>query len=256
MIDFSTLKGLTIPEGNVKEIAIGGVTVWKKGAPISTLAVGSSVFMNVNGVRTEFLVVHQGLPDVALYDSSCNGAWVLSKDIHEAQVWDSTDNDYANSDIHSYLNSTFLNKFDSGIRSIIKQVKIPYHSGVGNKGSIVSGSNGLSVKIFLLGGYETGANLSSTIPSSQKKYVPIDGAKLDYFSTNTSRICNNYSGESGIAQWWTRSPSIHADSSAVTIAFSNGNCTLGYSCTNRGGYRPALILPFETLVDDNFNVIG
>ena len=48
---------------------------------ISTLAVGSSVYLNVGGVRKEFLVVHQGKPS-SLYDSSCNGTWLLMKDIY------------------------------------------------------------------------------------------------------------------------------------------------------------------------------
>lgn len=35
MIDFSKVKAMTIPEGSVKEIAIDGVTVWKKYMPIT-----------------------------------------------------------------------------------------------------------------------------------------------------------------------------------------------------------------------------
>ena len=43
---------------------------------IGTLAVGSSVYLNVGGVRKEFLVVHQGLLS-SMYDASCNGTWLL-----------------------------------------------------------------------------------------------------------------------------------------------------------------------------------
>lgn len=52
---------------------------------ISTLAVGSSVYLNVGGVRKEFLVVHQGLPS-SMYDASCNGTWLFSCGIRPALV--------------------------------------------------------------------------------------------------------------------------------------------------------------------------
>lgn len=101
---------------------------------ISTLAVGSSVHLNVGGVRTEFLVVHQGKPS-SIYDDSCNGTWLLMKDIYENRVWQSGNiNKYESSDIHTYLNGTFLNLFDSNIKDAIKQVKIPYRKNGGSYG--------------------------------------------------------------------------------------------------------------------------
>lgn len=48
---------------------------------IGSLGIGTSVYMNVNNARTEFLVVHQGLPS-SDYDSSCNGTWLLMKNIY------------------------------------------------------------------------------------------------------------------------------------------------------------------------------
>ena len=92
---------------------------------IGTLAVGSSVYLNVGGVRTEFLVVHQGLPS-SMYDASCNGTWLLMKDICEERVWHSSNvNKYESSTIHTYLNGTFLNLFDSDVKNAVKQVKLP-----------------------------------------------------------------------------------------------------------------------------------
>jgi hypothetical protein len=65
---------------------------------IGTLAVGSSLYLNVGGVRKEFLVVHQGLPS-SIYDDSCNGTWLLMKDIYENRVWQSRSiNKYESSD--------------------------------------------------------------------------------------------------------------------------------------------------------------
>lgn len=122
----------------------------------SSLAVGSSVYCNVNGTKTEFIVVHQDKPS-SLYDDSCNGTWLLMKDIYEDRVWQSGDiNKYESSDIHTYLNSTFLNLFDSNIKDAIKQVKIRYRKNGGSGGSDQSGANGLPAKIFLLSCYEVG----------------------------------------------------------------------------------------------------
>ena len=86
-------------------------------------AVGSTVKIKVNGTVKDFIIIHQGKPS-SVYDDSCNGTWLLMKDIYEKRQWNSSNtNDYANSTIHSYLNSTFLNLLESNIKTAIKQVK-------------------------------------------------------------------------------------------------------------------------------------
>lgn len=68
--------------------------------PLSAKAVGSIVKLKVNGAAKEFIVVHQGKPS-SLYDDSCNGTWLLMKDIYENRVWQSGNiNKYESSDIH------------------------------------------------------------------------------------------------------------------------------------------------------------
>ena len=140
--------------------------------------------------------------------------------------------------------------FDSGIKSAIKQVKIPYHNGVGDNGSVASGSSGLSAKVFLLSGYEIGWT-TNTSP-----YLPADGACLDYFegmaATDSKRIAY-YNGSAD--QWWLRSADVFCDYYAWYV-YTNGGIYSSdyYDCTF--GVRPALILPSTTLVDDNYNVIA
>ena len=151
---------------------------------ISTLAVGSSAYLNVGGVKKEFLVVHQGKPS-SLYDASCDGTWLLMKDIYENRQWHSSNvNKLESSTIHSYLNNTFLNLFDSNIQKAIKQVKLPYRKNGGSGGTDQSGANGLSCKVFLLSGYEVGWT------SSDNQYFPQDGAKLSYFESGTGTFAN------------------------------------------------------------------
>lgn len=215
---------------------------------LGTKAVGSVLKLNLNGSPKNFIVVHQGKPS-SLYDDSCDGTWLLMQDIYSTRQWDGSNNDYKNSDIHSWLNGTFLNLFDANIREAIKQVKIPYHNGTGSSGSVASGANGLSCKIFLPSGYELGWT------KSDSSYFPQDGAKLDYFTAGTGSAANNkriakYNGSA--ASWWTRSPGT-GDSGYVWDVYSGGDCYYDwYGGTY--GVRPAFVLPSTLSVSDDGTV--
>lgn len=214
---------------------------------LSSKAIGSTIKLKVNGSAKDFIVVHQGKPS-SVYDDSCNGTWLLMKDIYENRQWHSSNtNDYANSTIHSYLNSTFLNLFESNIKNAIKQVKLPYRKGSGTSTTVTSGSNGLSAKIFLLSATETSFNFS-TMPSGE-------GAELAYFkgcadnSSDSKRVA--YLNGSATL-WWLRSPSCGSFLYALCIN-SNGDWDSN-GCSSSYGIRPALILPSTLLVSDDGTV--
>ena len=215
---------------------------------LSSKAIGSTIKLKVNGSAKDFIVVHQGKPS-SVYDDSCNGTWLLMKDIYENRQWHSSNtNDYANSTIHSYLNSTFLNLFESNIKNAIKQVKLPYRKGSGTSTTVTSGSNGLSAKIFLLSATETSFNFSSYMPSGE-------GAELAYFkgcadnSSDSKRVA--YLNGSATV-WWLRSPGCYGFGAALDVGSNGGwrsdNCSYSY------GIRPALILPSTLLVSDDGTV--
>lgn len=213
---------------------------------LSTKAVGSTVKLKVNGTAKEFIVVHQGKPS-SLYDNSCDGTWLLMKDIYENRQWHNSNvNNLENSTIHSYLNGTFLNLFESNIRDAIKQVKLPYRKNGGSGGSDQSSANGLLCKIFLLSGYEIG------FTTSDNPYFPVDGAKLSYFEAGTGSSALNkriaYLNGSA-AGWWLRSPY----TGGVWYVLSNGFCGSG-GASGSGGIRPALVLPSTLLVSDDGTV--
>ena len=212
---------------------------------LGTKAVGSIVKIKVNGASKDFIVVQQGNPNTSTYDSSCAGTWLLMKDIYTTSTF-GNNNSYKDSSIHTYLNGTFYNLIDSNIRAAIKQVKIPYQNGTGSGGSLATGSNGLSTKVFLLSGYEVGWT------TSDSGYFPKDGVRLAYFGNssggNSKRVA--YNGSSA-AIWWLRSP--HTSGNGyVWLVNTDGSDGLWYYGSY--GVRPAFILPSTLVVSDDGTV--
>ena len=210
----------------------------------SSLAVGSTVKLMEGGTAVEYLVVNQGIPGNSnLYDASCDGTWLLRKDIHSNRQWHTSNvNKYETSAINTWLNGDFFNSLGSVERATVKQVKIPYRHGGGDGGTNQSGANGLSCKVFLLGGYELGWT------ASDDSDFPEDAAKLDYFTSGTTTSANNkriayLSGMDTIR--WLRSPSTD-NAGRVWFVRSDGDYG-DYGASDSDGIRPALILPSNAL---------
>ena len=218
--------------------------IFSAGTPVGNLAVGGVVQLNENGVAQDYLCVHQGLPS-SLYDSSCDGTWLLRKDIYENRQWNSSNNnDYENSTIDNYLNTTFLNLFESNIRDAIKQVKIPYRKGAGYGKTVTSGSSGLSTKIFLL---------SSTEVNLVHGYEPTnEGACLSYFSGTAQNGADNKRVaklNGSAASWWLRSPYCYPRTGSASALLVGGSGHWGSNrCSVSYGIRPALVLPSNFLI--------
>lgn len=144
-------------------------------------SVGDVVYVEENGLKIEYIIVHQGNPSISLYDSSCEGTWLLRKDVDCLLGWIASSeafadkNSYEDSLVHAYLNGTFLNRFSAATLSNIKTAKIPYRPSFGKSTAVNAGSNGLTCRAFSLSGYELG------FTSSDSSYFVADGAKLDYF---------------------------------------------------------------------------
>lgn len=215
---------------------------------LSTKAIGAIVKLKENGTLVDYIVVHQGRPS-SIYDASCDGVWLLRKDIFETRVWHSSNvNDWANSTLKSYLDSTFYARFDKDIQAQIKQVKIPYRPGSGTSATISSGANGLTCKVFLLSATEVGYTKSNV-----NQYIPDgEGAKLDYFQNGngTSEKIAYLNGSA--AYWWLRSP--HLRYATVAWGCNSGGGASNNYCTDTWGVRPALILPSNLLVSDDGSI--
>ena len=223
-----------------------GMKVPVTGILAQDIAVGSTVKLMEGGTAVEYLVVNQGIPsNSSLYDASCDGTWLLRKDIHSERQWNSSNvSTYASSAINTWLNGTFFNTLGSAEQAAVKQVKIPYCTGGGDT-TINSGANGLSVKAFLLGVYEVGWT------TSDYSLFNVDGAKLEYFISGTGTAADNkrtakLNGRD--QQWMTRTP-VGEGNGAEFVVTSSGSYDTGLSKTS-DGVRPALVLPSNALFDE------
>lgn len=242
---YSISKGRTLVGGTGYDIA------FRNTAKLSSLPVGTSVYANVNGVPYEFIIVHQGKPSSAYYGSNM-GAWLLMKNTYSKVSWNtSSSNNYGSSYIKSWLNgaNTFLGLFDDAVESKIINVRIPYTKGTGSSGSVASGSNGLSARVFLLSATEVGINASNY-------YLNAEGVKLSYFtSANSSRIAYNSKGYK--TNWALRSPYTDDDTSITQIQSDGSMFSGGFSSTGQYEMRPAFVMRSDTLVDlDDYSIVG
>ena len=211
------------------------------------LAVGSSVYLMENGVAVEYLVVNQGIPSgSSLYDASCDGTWLLRKDIRETRTWHSSKvNSYSSSTINTYLNGTFFNLLGTIEQNVIKEVKIPVVKGNGST-TVQSGENGLSTKVFLPSAIEVGCVYDSS------KGIMTDGGCLSYFSgissysNNTKRI---FYMDGTATAWWLRSPNSTGSQKVHKMTTLGGIDNSNYP-TGTSGIIPALVLPSTALFDE------
>ena len=248
-------KGYVGVNGVARQFYSGSIT-------IDDLSIGSSVYTTVDGKRTEFLIVERGRPSMA-YDSSCDGIWLLMKDIYQINTVYNNSNswyeDYTQCDIQDTLN-TILGKFSSAVQNSIKQVKIPYLRYTNPNDlstcTLCSGSDGFSTKLFLLSLREVG---EQTYDSN----FPDEGARLSYFSgvyndaLNSKRIAY-YNGTA--SSWWLRSlfTLIEVDVGLYEYAryiYDTGASTIGWKWDKRG-VRPAFVMPRTTVLDKSFNIIA
>lgn len=227
-----------------------GSAVPMAGILLSDLPIGSFISWKVNGATKKFTVVQQGLPS-ALYDDSCDGTWLMMQDLYETRIWDSTNANYAASDIHEYLNGTFLGLWDSAVVPLIKEVKIPYMNGTGYQSHLASGADGLSAKVFLLSAYELGWD------TNYSTYFPADGACLSYFVGMPYQDDKRKAYLSGASKdWWTRSPHMNNTDYVWCVYSGHGGSTSKQSKTTGIGVRPTVILKSDARVGLEPNADG
>lgn len=204
---------------------------------LSTATVGQEINLPVNGVMTPHIVVHIGNPDPELYDASCDGVWLLRKDIVENGQWNASNvNTLPGSTIMTTMQG-YVDDYDETVQAAIKTVKIPYCVGGGDT-TVNSGANGLECKIFPLGVYEVGWT------TDVNPRFPVDGARLAYFldGTGAAALQQRIAAlNSSPSHWFTRSP-LTNNAQAVCNIYPNGSHG-GNSAIESYGIRPCFIFP-------------
>ena len=203
------------------------------GTALSALAVGTLIKILENGSPVEFYLAKHN------YESGLNGAGrelVVRKDCYDRRSWSSNhSNAYDSSDLDSQFNSTYKNRLDADIRSLIGTTKFYYTPGNGND---TVGT--LERAIFALSLTELGRS---------HFYANTEGSALPIAST----LQIAYRNGSPTAQW-TRSP--RARNLGFVWLLESGGAADNQSYLNSYGYRPAFTLPSTVRVDENMNVMA
>lgn len=132
---------------------------------------GKIIMLPYQGRMVPHIVVQVGNPAPEMYDASCDGVWLLRKDISGTGKWSSNAR-LEGSEMMTTM-AGYADDYDSAVQAAIKTVKIPYC--VGDQAEVKTLESGLECKIFPLGAYELG--FTTALPAN----IPVDGAKLDYF---------------------------------------------------------------------------
>lgn len=200
--------------------------------------VGDIVKIKEDGVDTNYIVVHKGLPS-DMYDDSCDGVWVLRGCAHSQRAYDDEYNDYENSDIHLWLNEDFLNCIEPKIVDAIKLVKIPFYKWVSSTlGKVCFGTEGLPCQCFILTNKE--------MYKSPQLTVANDGAILEYFNTED----RTFSDEFLNTTCWLRTPNLYYKTKGTAgVAGSARRAASNNIKTDTIYVRPAFILPYSIPVN-------
>lgn len=249
----------------------------KNGRILADKSVGDIVKIRIAGGFANYIVVQKGKPSYK-YDETCSGVWLLSEKAYYTQTWNDKDssgtptgivyyNDYEKSDCHIRLNSSSIGYYyaniDEKVKEYIKTVKIPYVKGTSNVGMLCIGVSGLSCKTFLLSARETGVD-------NLRSYN--DGDCLEYFISentddgNAKRIMKNGRGTNGAAIfWWLRTPETRITKGSDNKIYYQGtdawaidadgtqkyrDGSNGFAINTVGGIRPAIILSYETPINE------
>lgn len=212
------------------------------GKLLSTYSAGSIIKIKESGTLQPFLVLSHSYP-------ASGRTLVLRKMSYQEIQWGDNRDDYINSNIDSWLNSTYLNVIDSAVRSKITGVNIQTHNYVeySQQGSVFDAPQiNINRKVFLLSATELGGGLSGTKD---------EGTPISYFDSDSRRATGAGQFDDG-ASYWTRqgfwSKSTHA-------AFVRWDGHMGGSSEKVYSYgaRPAFTLPSSIPVNESTGeVIG
>lgn len=112
---------------------------------LGNVAVGTVLYINGPSGKREYFVVNQGLPS-SMYDASCNGTWMISKNLPYELSFGGSTTAYPSGAVAPSANQCIDTYIDADIASYVYNVKVPYNNYTG---TIYSGANGYSCRGFV-----------------------------------------------------------------------------------------------------------
>ncbi len=167
-----------------------------------------------------------------ILETSDNTYTLLSTVLLDAHRYDSSSNNYANSEIRDWLNGTFLNSAFNLDSSLIQKTTVDNSASTTNSSSNSYACSNTNDKIYLLSyrdylktsyGFTSSTSLTTTRECKTTDYARANGAR---YNTDSSYLYNGW--------YWTRSPysgnsynasSVHSDGhlNRSSVDYS-GNC--------------------------------
>lgn len=189
------------------------------GVMVRDMAVGTIISLPETTGFADYRIIQQGSPDATLYTVGFAGnTWVERVEpMSNMTIWDSTNNDYASSNIFPRVNDNLDPLFADMV-----QVRIPFKPGTGvDPREVANGNNGLTCHAFLLS--ITELNL---VNSNYHAF----GSPLEYYKTSVPM--------SNVSHW-SRTPVVSND---TTVALLGNRSISGASVIGEWRYIPTFIL--------------
>lgn len=238
------------------------------------LPVGTLIKFSVDSTLMDFIVVHQGNPDPAVYDDTANGTWILPKlawykialYTGNNNQWDFPQRDYVDygeSILNASLNSRdlytgtgsswvynpLITYYDPIAVEHMRTVNVPYRRVDGT--TLDKNIHTTAVKLFQPTAKEIGVTTNYSA-----------GAKLDYFISGTGAsakqkriaIRNDVTTAEYAIDWHLRDPS--NESGCSYYVTDEGDISGTNSVTNIQAIRPLSVLDFSTLFNSNPDASG
>lgn len=250
----ATISDLYVGSNKIAEAYVGSDLVYSAGGgliPITDLAVGDSVFMKETGVLKEYIIVQKGRPTSA-YDSSCDGVWLMRKDLYKLFELPATTIYGADNYIRNYASQIIDNECASFYSaelflydSVIVNATIPSRSSLGSAPAWNQQNTPITRKCFVVSATELGNPISFLYPTNSAKLAYFDSGSG---SGNTKRQAS-YNGT--LYNWMTRTTQVVMDDpdpgdrylNALTVSTAGwfNAITQGAGAQNTG-LRPCVIV--------------
>ena len=215
-------------------------------------AVGTQVYLRVQGVYTPFRIMHHGKPDDS-YDDSYSGGTILMLDKaaqpYQIPILEATDgvrDNYDTSWMHRWLNERFFGWLDGKVQEQVKEVRLPWRCDTGEGSvAVATGSQGLPAKVWLPSMAEA-SRLARYTMGYAPNYVE-EGAKFDYWKDKAVEDYEAWevTGADGLdAGWCLRTPNHYVAGAYAEYFFKVlgvGDAVI--SVENLAYVRPCLVLP-------------